>query len=492
MNHLIQKIASIHFQKKVLEFCLQIKIELMKRFIILFLFVATLSAMAQNPICPPGLNIADPTARVWQDGKLYVYGSRDDNPKTYCSHDHWVLSTSDLIHWEYFPDAFNSKGPKDKVLYNESQLYAPDCMYKDGLYYLYYCQPGKSNNEGVATSASPTGPFEQAKIMNIPARFSQIDPGVFIDDDGQAYYTWGQFSAKMAKLKPNMTEIDSTSIVDSVITAKTHRFHEGNYMIKRKGIYYLVYAHNGRHGHPTCIGYSTSKSPMGPYVYGGVIIDNEGCNPGNHNNHGSIVEFKGKWYVFYHRSTHGSKMMRKACIEPIKFLADGSIPEVKMTSQGAGKPLDAFSEIEAERACLLSGNVRIETFSLDEKNLVNPTNNDQLAQIKNGDNAAYKSIDFGKGTSSFTVRVASGAGGGKMELRIDSLNGPVIGTFNFKTTGGWDQWETRAFKINKVSGVHELYFIFSGESDFLFNIDKFQFSKGGKAPCFILKNNCIK
>ncbi len=447
----------------------------MKRFILFFLLVCTLTVMAQNPICPPGLNIADPTARVWKDGKLYMYGSRDDNPNSYCSHDHWVLSTSDLINWEYLPNTFNSKGSKDKVPYNDRQLYAPDCMYKDGLYYLYYCQPGKGDNEGVATSISPTGPFDNAKIMNIPARYSQIDPGVFIDDDGQAYYTWGQFSAKIAKLKPNMTEIDTTTIIDSVLTSKTHQFHEGNYMIKRNGIYYMVYAHNGRHRHPTCIGYSTSTSPMGPYTYGGVIIDNHGCNPGNHNNHGSIVEFKGQWYVFYHRSTHGSKLMRKACIEPIEFLANGSIPEVEMTSQSVGKLLDAFSEIEAERTCYINGIARIETFSFDKNNLVNSSNNDQLAQIKNGDNAAFKSIDFGAGALSFTATVAIAASGGKIELRIDSLNGPVIGSCNVKATGDLNKWETVTCNIEKVSGVHQLYLIFSGGDDEMFCVDKFQF-----------------
>lgn len=450
----------------------------MKQLNTLFFLVVTFSLFAQNPICPPGLNIADPTTRVWQDGKLYVYGSRDDNPNSYCSHDHWVMSTSDLINWEYFPDAFNTVGPKDKVLYNDRVLYAPDCMYKDGTYYLYYCQPGRDGtNEGVATSFSPTGPFSNAQLMNIPKRFSQIDPGVFIDDDGQAYYTWGQFSAKIAKLKPNMTEIDTSTIINGVLTSEMHEFHEGNYMIKRNGIYYMVYAHNGRHGHPTCIGYSTSKSPMGPYTYGGVIIDNEGCDPGNHNNHGSIVEFKGQWYVFYHRSTHSSKMMRKACIEPIEFLADGSIPEVQMTSQGVGKPLDAFAEIEAERACLLSGNVRVETFSFDADNLVSTSNNDQLAQIQNSDNAAFKSVNFGSGASFFMATIASESNGGIIELRIDSINGAVLGSCNVPTTGGWKNWETVKCSIKKVSGVHELYLLFSGNNDVLFNIDKFQFQK---------------
>ncbi|MDD4453636.1 MAG: family 43 glycosylhydrolase, partial [Proteiniphilum sp.] len=343
--------------------------------------------IAQNPICPPGLNIADPTTRVWKDGKLYLYGSRDESLNYYGSYDHWVLSTSDLLNWEFTPNAFASKGPFDQVPFNDDMLYAPDCMYKNGMYYLYFCQPG--GLEGVATSTSPTGPFTNPKELYLKKK-NQIDPAVFIDDDGQAYYTWGQFQAKIAKLKPNMTEIDTTSIVENVITEKEHFFHEGNYMVKRNGIYYMVYADMSRKGMPTCIGYATSKSPMGPYKYGGVIIDNDGCDPNNWNNHGSIVEFKGQWYVFYHRTTHGVVNARKACIEPIYFNEDGSINEVEMTSQGAGKPLDAFSTIEAERACLLHGQVRIESYIWDQTNPLNPDNNNQLGQIKNNDRAVYK------------------------------------------------------------------------------------------------------
>lgn len=172
-----------------------------------------------------------------------------------------------------------------------------------------------------------------------------IDPTVFVDDDGQAYYYWGQFSLKGAKIKPNMTELDEASIRDSLIDSREHFFHEGSFVFKRKGIYYVLYAHEGRRDRrPTSLGYATSSSPLGPFTYKGVVIDNFGCDPETWNNHGSIAEFNGQWYVFYHRSSHGSQIMRRACAEPIEFNADGTIDEVEMTSQGAGKPLDAFSK----------------------------------------------------------------------------------------------------------------------------------------------------
>ncbi len=440
---------------------------------LLFLLMAN-HLLAQNPICPPGLNIADPTTRVWKDGKLYVYGSRDESLKYYCSYDHWVLSTSDLIHWDYFPDAFASKGPNDQVPYNDNLLFAPDCMYKNGNYYLYYCQPG--GNEGVAQSASPIGPFTNAKELYLK-KMNQIDPAVFIDDDGQAYYTWGQFQAKIAKLKPSMTEIDTTSIVENVITEKEHFFHEGNYMIKRNGIYYMVYAHMGRKGMPTCIGYSTAKSPMGPYKYGGVIVDNDGCDPENWNNHGSIVEFKGQWYVFYHRTTNGCVNSRKTCIEPIFFNPDGSINEVEMTTQGAGKPLDAFLKIEAERACLLSGRVRIESYSWDQANPLNPANNDQLGQIENKDRAVYKYVNFGEGATSVAVRVAPGVKPGKIQFKLDNSWGAPYGTLEVPGGGDGKTWTTLTCKIREVKGVHALHLSFVAEEKESFNVDSFIFKK---------------
>ncbi|NEW85167.1 MAG: family 43 glycosylhydrolase, partial [Mariniphaga sp.] len=319
---------------------------------LLFIFIVGFSGIvfSQNPIVPAGIYIADPSAHQWKDGKMYVYGSRDESPDYYCSHNHDVMSSSDLKSWHITENSFASKGNNDQVSYSDDFLYAPDCQYKNGVYYLYYCLANNTKTEGVATSKSPTGPFMNGTNIKV-FNHNEIDPCVFIDDDGQAYYIWGQFTAKVARMKPNMMAIDSSTIKDNVVTEKEHFFHEGGYMVKRNGIYYFIYAHMGRAGRPTCIGYATSKSPMGPFKYGGVIIDNDHCDPGCWNNHGSIAEFNGKWYVFYHRSTHGSNTMRKACVEPITFNADGSINEVEMTTQGVSAPLMANTELDAARAC---------------------------------------------------------------------------------------------------------------------------------------------
>ena len=435
-------------------------------FAFIFILFVIVPTFAQNPISPPGIYIADPTARVWNDGKLYIYGSLDESCDEYCSQKHHLLVTEDLTKWQPVEDIFKSQGVGDGVPYNDKVLYAPSSAYKDGIYYLYYCQPDKAFAEGVATSSNPAGPFVNGTPLDIKG-YNQIDPDVFIDDDGQAYYLWGQFSLIMGKLKPNMTELDLNSVQDSIITEEEHHFHEGAFMAKINGLYYLVFADISRGDIPTCIGYATASSPFGPYKYGGVIIDNNHCNPGNWNNHGSIAEFKGQWYIFYHRSTHGCNTMRKACMEPITILPDGSIPEVEMTSQGAAAPLDAKTIIDAERACILNGNLRITQFE---------NRAEKLTEIYSGDKAAYKYINFGDGVDSITLHINPGPKGGKIVVSSDKPWHKRLAILEIQPDEN-DEWKKLSFLIEKATGVHALWLHFYGADGEMFSIDWFAFSK---------------
>ncbi|MBN1560891.1 family 43 glycosylhydrolase [candidate division KSB1 bacterium] len=421
-------------------------------FLLLTLFSAPL--FAQNPIVPAGVYFADPAAHVWGDSILYLYGSLDESTDYYCSWRHHILSTKDMMEWTIHPDRFFSKGDKDEVPYNNSLLFAPDCMYKDGTYFLYFCQPDPHHAEGVATSASPTGPFSNGAPIHTFGH-NQIDPCVFIDDDGQAYYVWGQFTLKMARMKPNMVELDESSITDSVLTEFDHYFHEGAFMTKRQGIYYLVYADLSRANMPTCLGYAMSDQPFGPYQYGGVVIDNDRCDPGNWNNHGSIAEFNGQWYVFYHRATHNSKMMRKACVEPISFNADGTIDEVLMTSQGAGGPLPSTNRIEAERACTLLGTVRIQLCEPD---------NEELGEIQHDDRALFRYVDFAGGVERAVLRISPGKASGVISIKQGMPWGPTVATVNIPRGDGEKSWTTVTASASNVTGVHPLWLLFYSDA----------------------------
>lgn len=421
----------------------------------LVMSVLSLSGFTQNPIVPPGIYMADPAAQSWEDGRLYLYCSVDEAGNWYCSRKYHVLSTPDMINWELHKNTFSTIGDKAAVAYNDNLLFAPDCMFKDGKYYLYYCQPDKLHAEGVAVSKSPIGPFTSGKPMDV-GPYNQIDPGVFIDDDGQAYYVWGQFSMKMAVLDSSMTGLIEGSLKDSILTESEHYFHEGAFMTKRNGLYYLVYADMSRGEVPTCIGYATSSKPAGPYKYGGVIIDNDHSDPQCWNNHGSIAEYNGQWYVFYHRPTHNSRMMRKACVEPISFNVDGSIPEVEMTSQGAGPPLPADNIIDAARACWMFGNIRIEEF---EKG------NEALTQINDGDRAVFKYIDFKSGLKQVELKVKPGKFAGTIQLKSDYPWRGEIAQFEINKATENQEWITISTGINNITGIHALWLVFYSESE---------------------------
>jgi arabinoxylan arabinofuranohydrolase len=273
----------------------------------------------RNPVLPTHLHIPDPEAHVMPDGSVYVYGSWDQEENIYCSKEYRVFSSDNMVDWVDHGISFDSskvqwvndknapkypgsidwskptpflkkmieKDTKDGKLeipkFPDDMLFAPDAIYKNGKYYLYFCMADSS--EGVAVADKPEGPFDSP--IQLPC--GGIDPAVFIDEDGQAYFYWGQFYAHGAKLKDNMVEFEEDSIVKNIVTEEEHYFHEGSSLRKRGDTYYFVYSSMVR-GKPTSLAYATSKSPLGPFEYRGVIVDNDGCDPQSWNNHGSIEE----------------------------------------------------------------------------------------------------------------------------------------------------------------------------------------------------------
>lgn len=346
------------------------------------MIIASSTALAQNPVCPEGSFFSDPQARVW-NGRVYLYGSRDERAGQWCSHHQDVLEGDTLLsQWTLHRDVLASRGPGDEIAGTDALLFASDCFRHDSLYRLVYCTPDGRHAEGIATGTSPTGPFRDGHKIEGP---TEIDPSVIIDDDGRPWLFWGQYSLKAARLTPDLSAIDSTTLREGILTREQHFFHEGVQAFRRGDTYYLCYADESRGRRPTCLGYATSKHLLGPYTYRGIIIDNDGCDPDNWNNHGSVVQVGSRWYVFYHRATNGTSVFRKTCIEPIVFTSDGLIPEVEPTTNGAAPLLDPRSSTEARRACRLSGHVRVSTDSGGQET---------LAEIRDGDTALFRYYDF--------------------------------------------------------------------------------------------------
>ena len=456
-----------------------------------------------NPILPVQHFVPDAEARQWSDGRMYLYGSYDISGRTsYCSWEYHVFSSADLIHWQHHGESFRSIGPDSGVPWTGAPLFAPDCVYYNDRYYLFFCNADRS--EGVAESLSPTGPFTNAAPIE-GADGEAIDPAVLVDDDGQVYYYWGQFHLRGAKLRPDLRGIQPETLCTDLITEAGHGFHEGASIRKRNGIYYLVYTDISR-GRPTCMAYATSRAPLGPFTKGGIIIDNTGCDPETWNNHGSIARFAVRgnsmtpkvtddllrtdrqWYIFYHRSSQASPFNRRVCVEPIHFNADGSIAEVEMTTQGITGPLPASRPIEAWRACLLHGHVRT---AADGPTESDPTVRERLTLIHHGDWAAYKYLDFNaQPVHTFQARAASLAYGGTIEIHLDQPDGELIGTCDVPRTGGWQKWCTLTCPVQGARGVRKLYLVFKGregklsdqarkfDPERLFDLESFWFLPG--------------
>lgn len=409
---------------------------------------------ALNPISPAGLYIADPEVRQMPDGRIYMYGSRDEPGNAWCSRSYHVLSTSDLVRWEVEQFSFATQGTGKQTDYTERVLYAPDCIYHNGNYYLYYCLAGGGEDEGVAVAASPYGPFKNGQAIK---GISGIDPSVFIDDDGQGYLFWGQGYAKGAKLSKDMLSIEGP-VYDSLLTYQEHAFNEASSVRKINGIYYYIYSGHQRHGESNCatLNYATATSPFGPYTYRGVIIDNWDSHKVIVNNHGSVVEIDGEWYIFYHRPTHGGSSMRKACVEPIFFRPDGTIREAEMTTQGVGGPISPLLRMEAARACQLSGHLTISVRRPDNDIPV-----EFLSSIRHGDCAYWKYYDFSKtGVNRFVCKTWDKNLAGQIEIRLDTPDGELIGTCPVAPTDGQVAYAIHETKIKPVKGKHALVFVF--------------------------------
>lgn len=412
---------------------------------------------APNPILTLDAFVPDVEAHVWEDGRIYLYGSFDIQGRmSYCSDRYHVYSSDDMVNWVDHGVAFTLAQAKWAAESGNKALYAPDCAYRNGTYYLYYCVP--DGRCGVAVSDKPYGPFSDIGYIK---GVDGIDPAVLIDDDGQAYLYWGQFdNVRVSKLKENMIEIDHDSITQPLSVGE-HEFHEGSSVKKIGGKYYYLFTDTHRHGKKaTSMGYAVSDHPMKGFKYGGVIIDNFGCDPRSWNNHGSMANFRGQWYIFYHRSTHNCEFSRHVCVEPIEISEDGRIREVKMTTSGIGAPLPANEPLAACRSAELSGRVRIVGNSSSANTLV-------LGEIRDGDSATYRYLEF-NGETSFSIKLCADRPC-RVELYIDgwyhdTLNAPAS-----------KDYAVACKPIAPIEGVHELTLKFYGNFDSMC-VDEFLFA----------------
>jgi beta-xylosidase len=255
-----------------------------------------------------------------------------ENGKTYLMNEWRILSSCDMKNWTEHPEPirYSTFGWASK------DAWASDITKRNGKYYFYSTVTHKTIHGkaiGVAVSDSPTGPFVDARgsalITNDMTRetkisWDDIDPTVFIDDDGQAYIYWGNLVMKYAKLKPNMIELDGP-----IHTVGIEKFTEATYLHKHNGIYYLSYSRD----FPEETVYMTGPSATGPWTAGGVIMNKNAIVKTVHH---AFADFNGKSYIFYHNDKlpTGGEYRRSVAVEEFQYGADGSIKLIPQTEAG--------------------------------------------------------------------------------------------------------------------------------------------------------------
>ena len=351
------------------------------------------AAFATNPLIMDQFT-ADPTARVFE-GKIYVYPSHDikeppgykGRPKWFVMEDYHVFSSENLTDWQDH-GVIVTRNDVEWADPNAYAMWAPDCVFKDGKYYFFFPAMAKGGGFriGVAVADKPYGPF---KLMATAIEgVKGIDPGVLIDQDGSAYLFYSMDKIFVAKLKPNMTEIEGEPKVIDNLPKKG--LQEGPFVFERNGVYYLTYPHVANKIER--LEYATSTSPMGPFKWTGVILDESasGCWTVHH----SILEYQGQWYLFYHDRDLSPSFDKNRSIRADKlfFEADGTIRKVIPTLRGVGL-VKADSDIQIDRFSATSPEGIAISF-LDEAN--------PYAGWKttfSGKNAwvRFNDVDFGRG-----------------------------------------------------------------------------------------------
>lgn len=418
-----------------------------------------------NPYLPNWEYIPDGEPRVFGD-RVYIYGSHDKaGSDKFCDYvlKCWSAPVTNLNDWVCHGDVFRTRATRDYPADTDwtderNELFAPDVVEKDGKYYLYAYivnAPGC-----VAVSDRPEGPFKLISRYKytIPDEICCngwfIDPGVLVGDDGRVFIYCGYQRSFMAEVNgDNMYEIIDGSCIEHIIPCEPTSeggfgdnddcFFEACSPRKVGDTYYLIYSPK----RCSRLAYATSDSPTGPFTYRGYIVDNGVDYPGG-NDHGSIAQINGQWYIFYHRMTNNTIMSRRGCVEKIEILPDGTIPPVEMTSLGFEDALDPYRITPADIACVLKGGAVVV-----EKNVFERV----ITDIKAGAVIGYKYFDFGDDfgskTMEFSARVNGAGCDSKLHILIDGEDGEEIGVCPIGRNGG----EITAV-VKAVTGRHAVFF----------------------------------
>jgi arabinoxylan arabinofuranohydrolase len=295
-------------------------------------------ATLENPIIRERFS-SDPAALV-HDGRVWLYTGHDEQEQDrpgFLMREWHLYSSPDMVNWTFHGSPISVA----TFPWALRDAWASHVVEKDGKFYFYSTVRHATINGfsiGVAVADRPEGPFRDARgsalITNDMTQgpivngremdWDDIDPAVFIDDDGQAYIFWGNTVLRYAKLKDNMIELDGP-----IVDLDVPRFTEGPWVHKYNDTYYLTYAYD----FPEKIAYATADHVTGPYRFGGVIMEPV---PNSPTSHPSVIEFEGNWFMFYHNAQlpGGGEFRRSVAVERMFYDENGYIFPLTQARRG--------------------------------------------------------------------------------------------------------------------------------------------------------------
>ena len=473
---------------------------------------------------------ADPSPLVVGD-TLFLYTSHDASPEDipdlneknsagFFMYDWLLWSTTDMVNWTEHGAVASLKDFPWRS--RENGAWAIQTVERHGKYYLY--APLHGHGIGVLVADSPYGPFKDPlgePLVWQREHWEDIDPSVFIDDDGQAYMYWGNpyvyyiklnedmistsgdihvlnpQNGVMRPVKENGAKINLRAPWSQKANWAIQHYQEGPWFYKRsltpnpspKGEgskYYLAFASTCC---PEALGYAMSDSPTGPWVEKGYIMRPTERDRGNHP---GICDFQGHSYVFgqnydlMHLETFKHHERRSVSAQEITYNADGTIQEIPYWLDQ--KPmqqlhwLNPYRRVEAETMNwgfgLKSAKMGIENTGV-VKDMPESTGkrNMYIFDLNDGEYIRLRGVDFGRGAKQFSIVAAAAKNAGcTVTLRLNSQDGPVIGTASIKSTGSVDKYKTFSTKVTGATGVHDLYICFSNAHGDV-RLDWWQFKK---------------
>ena len=423
-----------------------------------------LNVNAQRPIIQTKYT-ADPAPMVYND-TVFLYTTHDEDDAEGFKMQDWLLYTStDMVNWTDHGVVASLKS-FDWVK-RDNGAWAEQVVERNGKFYMY-C-PIHGNGIGVLVSDSPYGPFKDPlgkPLVWQKEHWDDIDPTVFIDEDGQAYMYWGNPNCYYVKLNEDMFSY-SGDIVKLKETPE--HYQEGPWFYKRNGHYYLAFASTCC---PEGIGYAMSDSPTGPWKTKGYIMRPTERTRGNHP---GIMDYKGKSYVFglnydllkLETNTHYER--RSVSVAEMHYNEDGTIQEVPYWADTKLEQIGTFNPFRKVEAETMAWGYGLKTAPNADKSL-------SVVNVNNGEYICVRGVDFGKNKARRFEVSALPLEGGNLKIRLDAPDGKIVGNVNIPQGNETSKYELYSCEVNAVSGIHDLYLSFEGENNKdLFELDYWKF-----------------